>query len=140
MAIRKKRSFSNLIDEYFADLEEWVEKFGETITERPSWDLRNCSIEPLREIIVAPAEVLVTVDLPFTDKNAVKVKPVGKNSIEVSAKMRRKIRIDDLGVTHCKGEFQKFHCHLRIPVPVNINKMDVRYKKGILEVHLPRKH
>lgn len=140
MAIRKKRSFSNLIDEYFTDLEEWVEKFGETIIERPSWDLRNCSIEPLREIIVAPAEVLVTVDLPFTDKNAAKVKPVGKNSIEVSAKMRRRIRIGDLGVTHCKGEFQKFHCHVRIPVPVNMNKMDVRYKKGILEVHLPRKH
>jgi len=140
MAIKKRRSFSELIDEYFADLEDWVEKFGETATERPSWNLRNCSIEPLRDLIVAPAEVLVTVDLPFTEKKAVKVKPVGKNSIEISAKMNRKIRIDDLGVTHCKGEFQKFHCYMRIPVPVNMNKMDVYYKKGILEIHLPRKH
>jgi HSP20 family molecular chaperone IbpA len=140
MAIRKKPSFSELIDEYFANLEEWVEKFGETITERPSWNLRNCSIEPLREVTVAPTEVVVTVDLPFTDKKGVKVKPVGKNSIEVSAKMKRKIRIDDLGITHCKGEFQKFHCHMRIPVPVNMSKMDVLYKRGILEIHLPRRH
>ena len=140
MAIKKKRSFSDLIDDYFANLEEWVEKFGETITETPSWNLQNCSIEPLREVTVAPTEVVVTVDLPFTDKNAAKVKPVGENSIEVTAKMKRKIRIHDLGVTHCKGEFRKFHCHMRIPVPVNMNKMDVYYKKGILEIHLPRKH
>jgi HSP20 family molecular chaperone IbpA len=140
MAIRRRPSISDIIDEYFADLEEWVEKFGETLTERPSWNLRNCSIEPLREIVVTPTEVSITVDLPFTSKGTVKVEPVSKNSLEVSAKMKRKIRLDDLGVTHCKGEFQKFHCHMRIPVPVKMDKMDIHYKKGILEIHLPRKH
>jgi HSP20 family molecular chaperone IbpA len=140
MAIRRRPSISDIIDEYFADLEEWVERFGETITERPSWNLRNCSIEPLREIVVTPTEVLITVDLPFTSKSTVKVEPVSKNSLEISAKMNRKIRLDDLGVTHCKGEFQTFHCHIRIPVPVKMDKMDIQYKKGILEIHLPRKH
>jgi HSP20 family molecular chaperone IbpA len=140
MAIRRRPSISGIIDEYFADLEEWVEKFGETLAERPSWNLRNCSIEPLREMVVTPTEVLITVDLPFTSKDTVKVEPVSKNSLEISAKMKRKIRLDDLGVTHCKGELQKFHCHVRIPVPVKMDKMDIQYKKGILEIHLPRKH
>ena len=49
MAIRRKRSFSDLIDEYFKDLEEWTQEFGEPFAERPSWNLKNRSIEPLRE-------------------------------------------------------------------------------------------
>lgn len=140
MAIRKRPSISEIIDEYFADLDEWFERLGETVTERPSWNLRNCSIEPLREVTITPTEVVVTVDLPFTSKNTVKVKRVGKNTVEVSAKMKKKIRLDDLGMTHCRGEFQKFHCHMRMPVPVDMPKMDTRYKKGILEIHIPRKH
>jgi HSP20 family molecular chaperone IbpA len=140
MAITRRRSFSDMVDEYFRDVKKWAEQFEATTTEKPSWNLRNCSIEPLREITMTPREVLVTVDLPFTNKGAVKVKPVGSSALEVSAKMKRKIRLDDLGVTYCKGEFQKFQCHLRIPVPVKMDRMDVRYKKGMLEIHLPRRY
>jgi len=140
MAIRKKRSFHDMIDEYFQDLEEWAEKFGEPFAERPSWNLRNCSIEPLRETLITPTEVLVTLDLPFTSKGTVKVKPLGSSILEIEAKMNRKIRLHELGVTHCEGEFHKYHAHMRIPVPVNMNKMKVNYKKGLLEIHLPRKH
>jgi HSP20 family molecular chaperone IbpA len=140
LAIRKKSSFPDMIDEYFQYLEKWAEKFGEPFAQRPSWNLRNSSIEPLRETTITPTEVLVTVDLPFTSKGTVKVKPVGSNTMEIEAKMSRKIRLHELGVTYCKGEFQKYHAHMRIPVSVNMNKMKVNYKKGLLEVHLPRKH
>lgn len=137
---RKRRSISDMIDMYFESMEEWVEEFQETLVERPSWNLKNCTIEPLREITVTPMEVVATVDLPYTEKASVKVRPVSNTILEVSAKMRKKVKLDDLGVKHCKGEFQRFHCHMRIPVPVNMDKMDTKYKKGILEIHLPRKH
>ena len=137
---RKRRSISDMIDMYFESMEEWIEEFQETLVERPSWNLKNCTIEPLREITVTPMEVVATVDLPYTEKASVKVRPVSNTILEVSAKMRKKVKLDDLGVKHCKGEFQRFHCHMRIPVPVNMDKMDTKYKKGILEIHLPRKH
>ena len=140
MTIRKRRSASDIIDAYFDDLDKWFEDFEGTFAEKPSWNLKNCAIEPLREILLTPTEVLVTVDLPFTTKDAVKVKPLSNNSLEISARMKRKICLDDLGVSHCKGEFQKFHSHIHLPVPVNMDKMEVRFKKGLLEVHLPRKH
>jgi HSP20 family molecular chaperone IbpA len=140
MAIRRRRSFSEIIDEYFADFDKWAEGFREVFAERPSWNVRNCSIEPLRDMMITPKEVLVTVDLPFTSKSTVKVEPVGGNSLEITAKMKRRIRLDDLGITYCRGEFQKFHSHVPIPVSVNMKKMNVQYKRGILEVHLPRKH
>lgn len=139
MAIRKRHSISDIIDEYFSDLVEWTERFEGGFRERPSWNLQDRSLEPLREVVVAPKEVIVTVDLPFTNRTGVKVKPVGKSSLDISAKMNKIIRLDDLGVTHTRGEFRKYHCHLRIPVPVYMSKMIVNYKKGMLEVHLPRK-
>jgi len=140
MAIRRKRSVSEIIDEYFADFDKWAEGFREVITEAPSWNLRNCSIEPLHNMMITPKEVLVTVDLPFTSKSTVKVEPVSGNALEITAKTKRKIRLDDLGIAYCKGEFEKLHSHLLIPVSVNMKKMDVQYKKGILEIHIPRKH
>jgi HSP20 family molecular chaperone IbpA len=90
--------------------------------------------------MVTPTEVIVTVDLPYTEENMIQVKPLGKNVIQISANMKRKIRLDDFGITHRRGEFQKLHCHTRIPVPVYMDKMEIRFKKGILEIRIPRKH
>jgi len=140
MSTKKKRSIFDVIDEYFEDLEEWAERFRETLVERPSWNQKSCTMEPLRDVMVTPTEVIVTVDLPYTEENTIQVKPVDKNIIEISAKMRRKIRFDDFGITHYKGEFQTLHCRTRIPLPVHMDKMEIRFKKGILEIRLPRKH
>jgi HSP20 family molecular chaperone IbpA len=140
MSTKRKRTISDIIDAYFDEFERWAEEFEETVMQRPSWNLKNCTMEPLREIMVAPTEVVVTVDLPYTDKNSIKVKPVSHTSLEVSAKLKKRIRLDDLGVSHCKGEFERFHCHVRIPVPVNMDKMGTHFKKGILEIRLPRKY
>jgi HSP20 family molecular chaperone IbpA len=140
MSTRRKRSIFDVIDEYFEDLEEWAERFRETLVERPSWNQKACTIEPLRDIMVTPTEVTVTVDLPYTEENMIQVKPLGKNVIQISANMKRKIRLDDFGITHHRGEFQRLHCQIRVPVSVNMDKMEIRFKKGILEVHLPRKH
>lgn len=139
MAIRKRQSISEMIDEYFEDLEKWAEQVRETLTEKPSWDLKTCAIEPLREITVTPTEVIITVDLPYARKETVKVKAVDPASLEILAEMKKKIRLTELGVTHRKGVIQRFHGWIRIPVKVNMDKMKIQHKKGILEIKLPRK-
>ena len=139
MSNKRRRSIPETFDKYFEDLEESFERFREAIIQKPSWNLRECTIEPLREIIVTPLEVMVTVDLPYAEESAVRVKAVDDVSIEVSAAMKQKVQLEDLGIFHCKGEIQKLHSLMRIPVPVNMDKMDVHLKKGILEIHLPRK-
>lgn len=140
VSIRKRRSFPEMMNEYFQNLERWAEEFEEPLAKRPSWNLRDCSLEPLRETVVTPTEVLVTVDLPFTRKSTVKVKPAGKNTLEVSAKMSRVVQLKELGVTHSKGEFHKYQSYLHIPVAVDMDKMVVRYKKGLIEIRLRRRH
>lgn len=139
MSIRKRQSISDMIDEYFEDMEKWAEQLRETLSERPCWDLKTCAIEPLREITVTPTEVIVTVDLPYANKETIQVKAVNATSLEIFAEMKKKIRLTELGVTHRKGVIQRFHGWIRIPVTVNIDKMRVQNKKGILEIKLPRK-
>ncbi len=140
MLSKRRRSIFDIIDEYFEDLEELSERFRERLSEKPSWNQKTCAIEPLRDIMVTPTEVIVTVDLPYTEENTVQVKAVDEDVLEISAKMKRKIRFEEFGIIHYKGEFQTFHCQTRIPVPVQMNKMTEHFRKGILEVHIPRKH
>ncbi|MEM3703026.1 MAG: Hsp20/alpha crystallin family protein [Candidatus Bathyarchaeia archaeon] len=136
---RKRRSLFDIMDEYFESLEAWAERVRETLMERPSWNCRTCTMEPLRDIMVTSGEVIVTVDLPYAEQNTIEVKPIGKDTIEISAKMKRKVSFDDFGITHYKGEFQRFHCQTRIPVPVYMDRIEIRFKRGILEIRIPRK-
>jgi HSP20 family molecular chaperone IbpA len=139
MSIRRRESISELIDAYFEDMEKWAERVRETLTDKPCWDLKTCAIEPLREINVAATEVVITVDLPYARKETVQVKPVGPASLEIFAEMKRKIRLTELGVSHRKGVIQRFHAWIHVPVMVNMDKMKVQQKRGILEIKLPRK-
>jgi len=140
MSIRRRRSIFEIIGEYFESIEEMAEHLEETLIERPSWNQKTRTMEPLRDIMVTPTEVVITVDLPYTQENTIQVKPLDKSTIEISARMKRKIRFEDFGIIHHKGEFQTLHCRARVPVPVIMEKMETRLKKGILEIRLPRKH
>jgi HSP20 family molecular chaperone IbpA len=128
-----------MIDEYFEDIEKWADQVRETLSEKPCWDLKTCAIEPLREITVKSTEVVVTVDLPYANEKTVRVEAVDASSLEIFAEMKKKIRLTELGVTHRKGMIQRFHAWIRIPVKVNMDKMKIQQKKGILEIKLPRK-
>jgi len=137
---RRKRSIFEIIREHVEDLEAFADKLMESaLMERPSWDLQSCCLEPLCSVFVSADEVVVTADLPNIDPKNIKVETVGEDLIEITAKMKRKLHFEDFGITHRQGEFSAFRCQTRIPVPVDTKKMKTQFKRGILEVHLPRK-
>jgi HSP20 family protein len=137
---RRRRSIFDLISDYMEDLEALSEDLFESeMTERPSWDLRSCCIEPLCNVSEAAGEVVVTADLPYTDPDTIKVEQIDGNTLEISADIKRKIDFNEFGVTHRQGEFQHFRCQVNIPVPVDVKRMKTKFKRGILTVHLPRK-
>lgn len=137
---RKKRSIFEIIREHVEDLEAFADELMESVLmERPSWDLQSCCLEPLCSVFVSADEVVVTADLPNIDPKNIKVEAVGEDLIEINAKMKRKLHFEDFGITHRQGEFSAFRCQTRIPVSVDTKKMKTQFKRGILEVHLPRK-
>ncbi len=137
---QRRRSIFDLIRDYIEDIEALAEEFLEpAFAERPSWDVRSCCLEPLCSVFVTPDEVIVTADLPNINPDTIEVTPISADTLEIRAEMRRKIRFDEFGITHRKGEFQFFRCQTSIPVPVNMDRIKTEFKRGILEVHLPRK-
>lgn len=136
---RRRRSIFDLMREYVEDLDAWADELVESIVERPSWDVESHCLEPLCNIYVATEEVVVTADLPYAVPDSIKVEVVSEDLIEIMAKMEKKLCFDDFGVTHRKGEFSIFRGQVRIPVPVDTKRTKIRYKRGILEVRLPRK-
>lgn len=137
---RRRRSIFEIMREHVEELESFADELIESaFVERPSWDLQSCCLEPLCSVFVSTDEVIVTADLPNIDPKNIKVEAVGEDLIEITAKMKRKIHFEDFGITHRQGEFSAFRCQTRIPVPVNMKQMKTQFKRGILEVHLPRK-
>ncbi len=105
----------------------------------PTWDVSTCCIEALCNVQVADGEVLVTADLPYADPENIQVGIKGRRTLEIKAKMTRRIDFKEFGITHREGAFEFFTCQSRIPVPVDAKGIRKEFKRGILAVHLPRK-
>jgi len=137
---RRRRSIFDLMSEYMEEFEALTDELIEaTFAERPSWNTESCCLEPLCDVFVTPNEVVITADLPNTEHETLKVEAVSEDLIEITAKMKRKMKFDDFGITHREGEFSSLHCQTRIPVPVNTKRMKISFKHGILEIRFPRK-
>ena len=140
MSRRRRRSIFEVMNEYMEDFRTWAEEIIESAAaERPSWDIRSCCLERLCDVFITIDEAIVTADLPSTDPKNIKVEAVSEDSIEIRAKMKRTLRFDDFGITHRRGEFSSFRCQVHIPVLVDTEQMQIDFKRGVLEVRLPRK-
>jgi len=121
------------------EFEEIADEIFERFMERPSWDVRTHSLEPLCDVFVSSDRVIVTADLPKVNPESIRVNGIADDLIEITAKMRVKVNFEDLGVTHRRGEFSSFSCRVPLPVPVDTSKAKARFRRGILEITLPRK-
>ena len=137
--MRRRRSIFDIIREHVDELEAIAEEMLDQLVERPSWDASTHSLEPLCDVSVAPDKVIVTADLPKADPQSIRVSGISDDLIEITAKMRVKINFEDFGVTHRRGEFSRFSCRVPLPVPVDTSRAKARFRRGILEIILPRK-
>jgi HSP20 family protein len=134
---KKKQSIYDMIREYLDEAEKLKE--GIPSIERPSWNLKACTLEPLSSIFVTPKEVIITADLPYVEPNSVKVESINSDRLEITAEMKQKVKSKQLGIAHHEGEFSSFSCQTRIPVPVDTTHMETSFKRGVLEIRIPRK-
>jgi HSP20 family molecular chaperone IbpA len=95
-------------------------------------------IEPLYNMTVGTLEVLLTIDLPYVNQKQVKLNCPENDIVEIFAETSKKITFKDLGIKHRHGEFTCYHARIRMPVPVDENKIKADFKRGVLEVHLSR--
>jgi HSP20 family molecular chaperone IbpA len=102
------------------------------------WNASAACIQPLHNLFVTAKEVVLTVDLPYVNQNQVRLTCPTDDCVEVYAETTRRITFKDLGVKHRHGEFTCYHARIQMPVPVDETKMQTKFKRGVLEIHLPR--
>jgi HSP20 family molecular chaperone IbpA len=142
MSERQKKSLAfDSLEEYLEEIETLAKELMATIyPEGPSWNMESCCLHALSNVFITPIEVIVTADLPNVEPETVKVEVVDENLIEITAKMKKKVRFRDLGIAHRNGEFSSLRCQSRIHVAIDVDKIEISSKKGILEVRFPRKN
>ena len=89
-------------------------------------------------MVVGPAEVIVTLDLPYVNQKQVKVKCPTNDSVEIYAQTNKRISFKDLGAKHRQGEFTRYHAIIQIPYKVDKKKISSKFKGGVLKLHIPR--
>ncbi len=102
------------------------------------WNVAAACIEPLYNLFVGATEVVLTIDLPYVNQSRIKLACPANDIVELYAETTRKITFEDLGVKHRHGEFTCYHTRIRIPVPVDENRINTKFKRGVLEIHIPR--
>lgn len=135
---KRKRSVADIIDERVQEMERQLNRFAESNVEKPSWNRANCSMDPLKDVRVTLNDVLVMADLPFTKEDSLEVKSIDDKTIEISASTKRTIQLRELGIKHDETELKQFQCKVRVPVSVNMEKMQINFNKGMLRIRIPR--
>ena len=103
------------------------------------WNVAAASIEPLYNLYVAASEMVLTIDMPYVDAKQIKFQCPSNDVVEILAETIRKITFKDLGVKHRHGEFTCYHARIRLPVPADEGRITSKFKRGMLEVRIPRK-
>ena len=111
---------------------------GESNLIHRGWNVAASCIEPLYSVFVAAAEVVLTIDLPYVNSKNVRLECPTNDVVEIFAKTSRKITFRALGAKHRHGEFTCYHVRIRMPAQVDEKRMVSEFKRGVLEVHIPR--
>ena len=136
----RKRSIFDVMGEYVEAFDALADEMLEaTFPEGPSWNTETCCLQALSNVVVTSREVVVTADMPNIEPKTVKVEAVDKTLIQITAKMKKKVRFTDLGIYHRQGEFSSLRCQNRIQVAFDSEKMKIAFIGGVLEVRFPRK-
>ena len=138
---QRKRSIFDVMGEYVEEFDTLADELLEaTFPEGPSWNTETCCLQALSNVFVTTREAIVTADMPNIEPETVKVESLDETLIQITAKMKKKVRFADLGICHRQGEFSTLRCQERIQVAFDSEKMKIAFTGGIIEVRFPRKN
>ena len=123
-----QRAMNQLIDDFFTNFDLLPLSVFE---EKPKFI-------PKIDIKEAETEFVITVELPGMEEKDISVSLSGDNLL---IKGEKKAEKEEKGkhfhrIERTCGSYERV---IQVPVSVDANKIKANYKKGILEVHLPKK-
>jgi HSP20 family protein len=133
---RRKRTVSDQFEEMERRMDEFFERVRLSL--EPMWNVQAQTLKPLHEIRETRESIVVLVDLPYVEKDAIQLR-VDKDSIDLSAELRQPIRYDRWGTTQRECEFNKLCATIPLPSEVDPDGTKAKLRDGVLTVELPKK-
>ena len=132
--------FDNLDRMFDAMQRRWMRPFGELL---PDWAPFMGQMEyglPHLDLIERDKEILVRVELPGMDKKDLKLDLRG-DLLTIEAATRHEEEENEEGKFY-RAEMMRgaFTRTVRLPEPIEAEKVDAVFKDGLLEIHLPKTH
>ncbi|MHA1277553.1 MAG: Hsp20/alpha crystallin family protein [Candidatus Helarchaeota archaeon] len=134
-----KKKFFDRMRDFLEDIErDVIEAFGEFFEERCTWDPEQCSLEPLTNFIETHNEIIITADLPYVKRENIKLH-VTDDMLDLQATLEHLVKFAQWGTVQRNTEFKRFHKTIKLPGNVDTDKISATFKKGILQIRIPKK-
>lgn len=98
---------------------------------------RNAPAFPAMNVWTNEEGALVTAEIPGVDIKDIEINVVGE-SLTLSGERKQEENIDEAVVHRQERGFGKFNRTVELPFPVNANKVEAVFDKGVLKITLPR--
>lgn len=121
----------NLFYDLFGLMEEFEKSFDK------SWNFAEGCMEPLVYVEEKLDDVIVTADLPFVEKDDIKIYTTD-NSVELEAKVRSPIKFERWGFSQRQCSFICFKKVVDIKPKIDPEKAEAIFNRGILKITIPK--
>jgi HSP20 family protein len=136
---RPRYWFSRVFDDMEERFDEMFGSFMDAFSsEKPSWDIEGRCLIPLSQVTETEDKVIVTVDLPYVNKENIKLHSTEK-ALEVEAKTNQGICFEKWGTVQKCTEFNCFRKMIKLPAEVKPTEAKATFKSGILEVQIAKR-
>lgn len=95
--------------------------------------------EPFVDIFDEGGEIVVTAELPGVDKKDIKIR-IKDDTLYLEAQANRERKLEKEGALRVERYYSGYRRAIKLPAEVIPEKAKARYKNGILEIRLPKKH
>lgn len=115
----------------------WMRPFRDLL---PEWTPLTGRMEfamPHLDLIERDKEILVRVEIPGVDKKDLKLDLTG-DLLTIAGERRLEEETEEGEVHRAEIARGSFTRSIRLPVPVDSERVDADFKDGLLEIHLPK--
>lgn len=124
---RMRKQMLRFMERFFRDpwSVEPLDFFGEVL---PEMDISETS-----------REVVVKMDLPGVEPADIEISLSG-DVLTIAGRRSEEVEEEDAHLYHCERHYGAFQRQVQLPCPVEPDKVDARYKNGVLTVRLKKAH
>jgi len=129
----KYRPFSNILDSFFSDWDEW---FNFPMMKMQEVEFRT----PLMDLKEDEKAYTLTMELPGMKKEDIKIEITNDRNFEIRGERKEEVEEKDEDGNYLRRErsHRSFYRSFRLPTKVDTKKVEAKVENGVLTVNIPK--